>query len=101
MNYTPLSGPLSKLAMTGVVTRPSVIAGKSYDRVSLAYSTAIHAALTRQVSAREALGRLEQDLVRITGLPPCRRQWPDAAPYRRTPGQPMVTMWPLSPFPPR
>ena len=74
MDYTPLSGALSKLAMTGVVARPSVIAGKSYDQVSRAYSTAIHAALTRQAGAREALGRLQQDLVRITGLPSCRGQ---------------------------
>jgi len=71
MQYTPLGGALSKLAMTGVVKRPSVIAGKSYDRVSAAYSAGIHAALARQVSAREALSRIQQDLIRITGLPGC------------------------------
>jgi trehalose/maltose transport system substrate-binding protein len=74
MDYTPLSGSLSNLAATDMVVRPSVIAGKSYDKVSRAYFTAIHAALTRQVSAREALGRLEEELVRITGLPPCCRK---------------------------
>jgi hypothetical protein len=54
--------------MTGVTVRPSVEAGKSYDAVSRAYFMSVHAAPTREISPREAMERLEGELVRITGF---------------------------------
>ena len=72
MDHTPFSGPLAKDVLTGIVARPSVVTGSSYDAVSRAYYTAVHAALTRQTSPREALESLEAQLVRITGLHPSR-----------------------------
>jgi trehalose/maltose transport system substrate-binding protein len=68
MDNTPFRGPLAKDVLTGIVARPSVITGKSYEAVSRAYYTAVHSALTRQASPREALAALEKQLVRITGL---------------------------------
>jgi trehalose/maltose transport system substrate-binding protein len=72
MDNTPFRGLLAKDVLTGIVARPSVITGRSYDAVSRAYSTAVHAALTRQQSPREALAALEKQLVQITGLHPSR-----------------------------
>ena len=68
MDNTPFRGLLAKDVLTGIVTRPSVITGRSYDAVSRAYYTAVHSALTRQVTPREALAALEKQLVRITSL---------------------------------
>jgi trehalose/maltose transport system substrate-binding protein len=68
MDNTPFRGPLAKDVLTGIVARPSVITGRSYEAVSRAYYTAVHSALTRQASPREALADLEKQLVRITGL---------------------------------
>jgi trehalose/maltose transport system substrate-binding protein len=72
MANTPFSGPLAAEIMTGVVARPGSLAGESYDRVSRAYSEAVHSALTRQVSPDDALRRLESELVQITGFRPVR-----------------------------
>lgn len=70
MENTPFHGLLAGQVMTGVVARPSVLAGKSYDLVSRAYFEAIHSALTHQSSPREALRHLESRLVQITGFRP-------------------------------
>ncbi len=72
MDNTPFRGLLAKDVLTGIVARPSVITGRSYDAVSRAYYTAVHAALTRQKSPREALADLEAQLARITGFHPSR-----------------------------
>jgi trehalose/maltose transport system substrate-binding protein len=72
MDHTPFRGLLAEDVLTGIVARPSVITGRSYDAVSRAYSAAVHSALTRQVSPRDALAALEKQLVRITGLRPSR-----------------------------
>jgi len=72
MDQTPFSGLLAQDVLTGIVARPSVITGRSYEAVSRAYYTAIHAALTRQETPREALAGLEKQLVQITGRQPSR-----------------------------
>lgn len=70
MGKTPFFGPLAGQVMTGVVTRPSALVGNSYDKVSRAYFKAVHSALTREVPPREALKRLETELVHLTGFRP-------------------------------
>jgi trehalose/maltose transport system substrate-binding protein len=52
-----------------VVSRPSGVAGRSYDQVSSAYSKAVHSVLTGERSAPEAAEELEKYLVKITGFP--------------------------------
>ncbi len=52
----------------GIVTRPATLAGTKYLEVSQAYFTAVHAVLTGQKSAEMAVGELQQQLARITGL---------------------------------
>ena len=58
MGKTPFFGPLAGQVMTGVVARPSILAGRSYEAVSRAYFT--------------ALERLETQLVQLTGFRPVR-----------------------------
>lgn len=72
MGKTPFFGALAGQVMTGVVARPSILAGRSYEAVSRAYFTALHSALTRQVPPRTALERLETQLVQLTGFRPVR-----------------------------
>jgi trehalose/maltose transport system substrate-binding protein len=52
----------------GVVARPATLAGTKYPEVSEAYFTAVHAVLTGRKSAEMAVGELQQQLARITGL---------------------------------
>jgi trehalose/maltose transport system substrate-binding protein len=67
MLQTPFHGPLlSGQVLTGLVARPSVVAGRVYDQVSEAYFLAVHSALTRQVAPATALARLQTELARIT-----------------------------------
>jgi trehalose/maltose transport system substrate-binding protein len=67
LQQTPFHGSLlSGQILTGLVARPSVVAGRVYDQVSEAYYLAVHSALTRQVPAATALARLQTELVRIT-----------------------------------
>lgn len=68
MANTPFHGTLTGQVMTGVLARPSVLAGKSYDQVSRAYFEAVHSVLTHQSDPSEALARLEKRLVQITGF---------------------------------
>jgi trehalose/maltose transport system substrate-binding protein len=72
----PRFGVLSQAFRTGIVSRPSNIAGKSYQDVSDAYIQAVHSVLTGEKRAPEAAAALENELVRITGLkkgpPPAR-----------------------------
>lgn len=59
------SGPLKAI----VVSRPSGVAGTSYEQVSSAYSKAVHSVLTGESRAPEAAAELEKNLVKITGFP--------------------------------
>jgi trehalose/maltose transport system substrate-binding protein len=67
---------LSEAFRTGLVSRPSAVAGKKYGDVTDAYIRAVHSVLTGERSAPEAAATLEHDLVRITGFktgsPPAR-----------------------------
>jgi trehalose/maltose transport system substrate-binding protein len=63
---------------SGVVTRPSLVAGQKYEQVSRAYIGAVHSVLTHQQSAPNAAAALEKELIRITGFrkgPPPKRDW--------------------------
>lgn len=59
-----------KLQVSGVVTRPSTVAGGKYEKVSRAYIQAVSSVLLGQSKAPEAAASLEQELVRITGFKP-------------------------------
>ena len=56
--------------MSGVVARPSTVAGEKYEEVSRAYIQAVRSVLLGQSRAPEAAASLEQELVRITGFKP-------------------------------
>jgi trehalose/maltose transport system substrate-binding protein len=65
--------------VSGVVVRPSTIAGEKYEEVSRAYIQAVHSVLLGQSRAPEAAAALERELVRITGFktaPPSRNRVP-------------------------
>ena len=51
-----------------MISRPSTIAGRSYDQVSGAYFEAVHSVLTGEVTAPSAAAKLEAALVKITGF---------------------------------
>jgi trehalose/maltose transport system substrate-binding protein len=59
---------LSQAFRTGMVLRPSDVAGKKYQEVSDAYIQAVHSVLTGEKSAPEAAAALENELVRTTGF---------------------------------
>jgi trehalose/maltose transport system substrate-binding protein len=61
---------VGRALVTGIVLRPSDATGKNYDKVSEAYSRAVHSVLTHERSAPEAAAALEKELVHITGLRP-------------------------------
>lgn len=52
-----------------VIARPTNLAAGHYDDVSKSYSRAVHAVLAGQKRAPDAAYELEQDLVKLTGLP--------------------------------
>jgi trehalose/maltose transport system substrate-binding protein len=65
--------------VSGVVARPSTVAGDKYEEVSRAYIQAVHSVLLGQSKAPEAAASLERELVRITGFkpgPPSRNRVP-------------------------
>jgi trehalose/maltose transport system substrate-binding protein len=53
---------------SGVVSRPSNVAGHEYEEVTRAYIAAVHAVLTRQKGAQAAGAELEEQLIKITGF---------------------------------
>jgi len=64
---------------SGVVSRPSAIAGQRYEDVDHAYIRAVHSVLTGKTRAPEAAAGLERELVEITGFktgPPSRIRGP-------------------------
>jgi trehalose/maltose transport system substrate-binding protein len=73
------SAETGKQQVSGVVARPSTVAGQKYEDVSRAYIQAVHSVLLGQSRAPEAAASLERELVRITGLktgPPSRNRVP-------------------------
>jgi trehalose/maltose transport system substrate-binding protein len=69
-----------KQPMSGVVARPSTVAGEKYEQVSQAYIGAVRSVLLGQSKAPEAAASLEQELGRITGFkpgPPSRNRVPN------------------------
>jgi hypothetical protein len=59
---------LRQAFQTGIVSRPSDVAGKKYQDVSDAYTQAVHSVLTGEKGAPEATVALENELVGITGF---------------------------------
>jgi trehalose/maltose transport system substrate-binding protein len=59
-----------KQPVSGVVARPSTVAGEKYEQVSRAYIQAVRSVLLGQNRAPEAAASLQQELVRITGFKP-------------------------------
>ena len=77
LESNPHSELLSQAFQTGVVSRPSKVAGKKYQDVTDAYIQAVHSVLTGEKSAPQAAAALEKELVRTTGFktgPPVRNQ---------------------------
>lgn len=52
-----------------VIERPSVLAGRRYDRVSRAYAHGVHMILIGEVSASEGAATIQAELRGITGFP--------------------------------
>jgi trehalose/maltose transport system substrate-binding protein len=53
---------------SGVISRPSNVAGHEYEEVTGAYIAAVHAVLTGQKEAPDAEAELEKQLIKITGF---------------------------------
>jgi trehalose/maltose transport system substrate-binding protein len=66
----PNSADNGKQPVSGVVARPSTVAGRKYEEVSRAYIQAVRSVLLGQSKAPEAAASLERELVRITGFKP-------------------------------
>jgi trehalose/maltose transport system substrate-binding protein len=60
----------SQQRASAIVARPSIETGNTYKAVSKAYSDAVHSVLIGQMSAPEAAGKLEMQLIEITGFRP-------------------------------
>jgi trehalose/maltose transport system substrate-binding protein len=54
---------------SGVISRPSSVAGREYEQVARAYIGAVHSVLTGKRGAPEAAAELEKQLIKITGFP--------------------------------
>jgi trehalose/maltose transport system substrate-binding protein len=59
---------LSQAFRTGMVLRPSGVAGKKYEEVTDAYIEAVHSVLAGEKRAPEAAAALQNELVHITGF---------------------------------
>ena len=53
---------------SGVIARPSTLAGSAYEQVTRAYFGAVHSVLNGDIGAAEAAAELEKQLVKITGF---------------------------------
>jgi len=73
-------GPLKSTLISGGVARPSAVCGRHYPEVSRAYYTAVHSALSGQVSVEKAMADLQTELEAITGF---KRGDPPPAPESR------------------
>lgn len=72
-NLPSISAPQSHSAKlgerkSGVVSRPSSVAGRKYEEVSRAYIGAVHSVLTGERGAHEAAAELEKQLIKIMGF---------------------------------
>jgi trehalose/maltose transport system substrate-binding protein len=68
LEQNPHFALLSQAFQTGLVSRPSNVAGKKYQDVTDAYIQAVNSVLTGAESAPEAAAALEKELVHITGF---------------------------------
>jgi trehalose/maltose transport system substrate-binding protein len=65
---SPRVTPTKPGPQPGVISRPSMITGQAYEKVTTAYMQAVHSVLTHERSAPEAAAALERELVEITGF---------------------------------
>ena len=65
----PHFADLIRMFRSPLGVRPSLVAGARYEQVSHAYFESVHSVLTKQKPAAQAAADLEQELIRITGLP--------------------------------
>jgi len=89
LRTNPNSAGNGKQQVSGVVARPSTVAGEKYEEVSRAYIDAVRSVLLGQSRAPEAAASLEQKLVRITGFkpgPPSRNRVPNEKSLRTVSG---------------
>jgi trehalose/maltose transport system substrate-binding protein len=65
---SPRSSSTKFAPQSGVVSRPSIVTGQGYEKVTKAYMLAVHSVLTHERSASDAAASLEKELVEITGF---------------------------------
>jgi trehalose/maltose transport system substrate-binding protein len=63
------SRPAGEPLGSGIVSRPSAMTGRNYEKASHAYAMAVHSVLTGKKGAPEAAADLEMELQHITGFP--------------------------------
>jgi trehalose/maltose transport system substrate-binding protein len=63
-----LNSEKSDRRKSGVIARPSTVAGSTYEQVTRAYFGAVHSVLKGDRGAAEAAAELEKQLVKITGF---------------------------------
>ena len=67
-NALPQAAELRHAGLESWVARPSTVSGSKYAQVSNAYYQTVHDILSRKVQAKEAVARLEQQLIELTGF---------------------------------
>jgi trehalose/maltose transport system substrate-binding protein len=61
-------GRFDERGASAVVSRPSAIAGSSYEKVTKVYYDAVHSVLTGEIPASQAAADLEKNLTQVTGF---------------------------------
>jgi trehalose/maltose transport system substrate-binding protein len=64
----PQVAELRHAGLESWVARPSTVSGAKYAQVSKAYYQTVHDVLSRKTEAEEAVARLEQQLIELTGF---------------------------------
>jgi trehalose/maltose transport system substrate-binding protein len=62
------AGATKNQRRSGIVSRPSSVAGSKYEKVSRAYIAAVHSVITGDKDAPQAAKELETELTKITGF---------------------------------
>ena len=65
---SPFASSIKPGLHSGIVSRPSMITGQAYEKVTTAYVQAVHSVLTHEQNAPDAAAALEKELVTITGF---------------------------------
>jgi trehalose/maltose transport system substrate-binding protein len=65
---SPLLSHMKRAHIVELVARPAAVTGTSYDNVSRAYYTAVHAVLAHEKTPEQAVAEVEAEVVRLTGF---------------------------------